>query len=59
MLVFAELSWRRRLYVERRREVESENKGKDRDFDAGGNAAREGGRDACGGHGAHFWVVRH
>ena len=27
--------------------------------DAGGSAAREGGRDACGGRGAHFWVVRH
>ena len=27
--------------------------------DAGGSAAREGGRDACGGHGASIVVVRH
>ena len=35
--------------------VKSENKGKDRDVDAGGNAAaREGGCDAFGARGAHF-----
>ena len=46
-------------FAQRRRELKSENKGKDQDVDAGGNAARKGGRDACGGRGAHFWVVPH
>ena len=44
----------------RSREVEAEwQKKKGREVDAGGNAAREGERDACGGRGAHFLVVLH
>ena len=43
----------------RSREVEAERQNKGREVDAGGNAAREGERDACGGRGAHFLVVRH
>ena len=56
--VFVEVGWRRGLGA-RTREVESETKKKGREVGAGGNAAREGGRDACGGRGAHFLVVRH
>ena len=55
---FAELSWRRGL-AQRSREVEPESQKKGREVDAGGNAAQDGGRDAYGGRGAHFLVVRH
>ena len=41
------------------REVESETKETRRGDGTGGNAAREGGRDACGGSGARSVVVRH
>jgi len=41
------------------REVEPESQKKGREVDAGGNAARDGGRNAYGGRGAHFLVVRH
>ena len=41
------------------REVESERQNKGREVVAGGNAAREGGRDACAGRGARSVVVRH
>ena len=44
--------------AQRSREVEAERQNKGREVDAGGNAAREGERDACGGRGAHFLVVR-
>jgi hypothetical protein len=45
--------------AQRSREVEAERQNKGREVDRGGNAAREGERDACGGRGAHFLVVRH
>ena len=56
-----EVGWRRGLVglAQRSREVEAERQNKGREVDAGGNAAREGERDACGGRGAHFLVVRH
>ena len=41
------------------REVESDTKETRRGDGTGGNAAREGGRDACGGSGARSVVVRH
>ena len=41
------------------REVESETKETRHDAGTGENAAREGGRDACGGRGALSAVVRH
>ena len=41
------------------REVESETKKMRQEADAGGNAAREGGRDACAGRGARSVVVWH
>ena len=56
--VFVEVVWRRGLGAQKPRSgPESQNKG--REVDAGGNAAREGGRDAYGGRGAHFLGVRH
>ena len=56
--VFVEVGWRRGLGAGSR-EWEAERQNKGREVDAGGNAAREGERDACGGRGAHFLVVRH
>ena len=56
--VFVEVGWRRGLGAGSR-ELKAERQNKGRDVDAGGNAAREGERDACGGRGAHFLVVRH
>ena len=58
VLVFAELRWRRWLCAKKSRRGTAIDK-KWQAADAGGSAAREGGRDACGGRGAHFWVVRH
>ena len=58
MIVFVEVGWRRGLGAISR-EVEPESKEKGRVVDAGGNAVREGGRDACGGRGAHSLVARH
>ena len=56
--VFVEVVWRRGLGAQKPRSgPESQNKG--REVDAGGNAAREGGRDACAGRGARSVVVRH
>ena len=45
--------------AQRSREVEAERQNKGREVDAGGNAAREGERDACAGRGARSVVVRH
>ena len=58
VLVFVDLSWRRWLCAKKSRRGTAIVK-KRQAVDAGGRAAREGGRDACGGRGAHFWVVRH
>ena len=56
--VFVEVVWRRGLGTQKPRSgPESQKKG--REVDVGENAAREGGRDAYGGRGAHFLVVRH
>ena len=55
---FAELGWRRGL-AQGSREVESDTKETRRGDGTGGNAAREGGRDACGGSGARSVVVRY
>ena len=55
---FAELSWRRGLSAKKPRS----GTGKPKKGPGGrrrGNAARDGGRDAYGGRGAHFLVVRH
>ena len=41
------------------REVESDTKETRRGDGTGGNAARKGGRDACGGSGERSVVVRH
>ena len=41
------------------REVESETKEMRQGVGTGGNAAREGGRDACGGRGARSAIARH
>ena len=41
------------------REVGSETNGTRQGVGTGGGAAREGGRDACGGRGARSAVVRH
>ena len=55
---FVEVVWRRGLGAQKPRSgPESQNKG--REVDAGGNAAREGERDACAGRGARSVVVRH
>ena len=60
VFVFAELSWRRGLCVKKsRRGTAIDKKKEGQAADAGGSAAREGGCGACGGRGAHFWVVRH
>ena len=56
--VFVEVGWRRGLGAGSR-ELEAERQNKGREVDAGGNAAREGGRDACAGRGARSVVVRH
>ena len=59
VLVFAELRWRRWLCAKKPRRGTAIDIKKRQASDAGGSAAREGGCDACGGRGAHFWVVRH
>ena len=45
--------------AQRSREVEAERQNKGREVGAGGNAAREGGRDAWADRGARSVVVRH
>ena len=45
--------------AQRSREVEAERQNKGREVDAGGNAAREGGRDAFRGRDARSVVVWH
>jgi hypothetical protein len=56
--VFVEVGWRRGLGTQKPRSgPESQKKG--REVDVGGNAARDGGRDACAGRGARSVVVRH
>ena len=59
VFVFVDLSWRRWLCAKKSRRGTAIVKKKGQAVDAGGSAAREGERDACGGRGAHFWVVRH
>ena len=49
---FAELGWRHGLLAQGNREVESDTKETRQGDGTGGNAAREGGRDVCGGRGA-------
>ena len=61
VFVFVDLSWRRGLCAKKLRRgtaIGGEMAGSQA-VDAGGSAAREGGRDACGGHGASIVVVRH
>ena len=58
VLVFVEVGWRSGLAQEAAEWTPKPPK-KCREVGAGGNAAREGERDACGGRGAHFLVVRH
>ena len=55
---FVEVSWRSGLDAGSR-EVESETKKMRQEVGAGGNVAREGGRDACAGRSARSVVVRH
>ena len=55
---FVEVSWRSGLGAGSR-EVESETKKMRQEAGAGGNAAREGGYDACAGRSACSVVVRH
>ena len=55
---FVEVSWRSGLGAGSR-EVESETKKMRQEVDAGGNAAREGGRDACAGRSAPTVVAWH
>ena len=59
VFVFVDLSWRRWLCAKKPRRGTAIVQKKIQAVDAGGSAAREGGRNACGGRGAHFWVVRH
>ena len=60
---FAEVGWRRGLGARKPRigvsRVESETKEMMQVAGTGGNAAREGGRDVCGGRGARSAVARH
>ena len=55
---FVEVSWRTGLGTGSR-EVESETKKMRQEAGAGGNAAREGGRDACAGRSTRSVVARH
>ena len=60
VLVFAELRWRLgRLCAEKARSGTAIDKKMTGGRRGGGGLAREGERDACGGGGAHFGVVRH
>ena len=58
VFVFVDLSWRRGLCAKKSRRGTAIEK-KWQAVDAGGSAAREGGRDACGGRGASIVIVRH
>ena len=57
MFVFVDLSWRRGLCAKKSRHGTAIDLKKWQTVDAGGSAAREGTRHACGGRGAHFWLL--
>ena len=59
VFVFVDLSWRRGLCAKKSRRGTAIDKKKRQAVDAGGGAAQEGGRDACGGRGASIVIVRH